>query len=384
MAVDLIARALAGEGGGGGYELPTASTNTLGGVKIDGTSITISNQVISATDELPADPSTDGTYKLVNTVETTNGTQTATQTWEEDSEYTLPTASTTTLGGVKVDGDTITIADGVISAADELPADPVVDGTYKLVNTVSTTGGTQTATQTWETDSGGGSSYTAGAGIDIDSNNVISHTTPFPPFLSVFLGLVSGITYNANNNRNMIVPPESNYTKEQWKDVLLNTGEAFVRIDSAYAGPLAQAIAEIENITTSQEKLWIFNSSTNLMDSQYTYTFANLQVKPLNYWLDTNFIYYIGYNPSGFGNGTAQVAHWVVIREPFKQMASGYFQSTQGITANSIGGAIDELASGKLTAPTAPVSDGTYMLKCVVSSGTPTYSWESVTVGGSY
>lgn len=30
--------------------------------------------------------------------------------------YTLPTASTSTLGGVKVDGDTITIADGVISA----------------------------------------------------------------------------------------------------------------------------------------------------------------------------------------------------------------------------------------------------------------------------
>lgn len=31
--------------------------------------------------------------------------------------YTLPTASTTTLGGVKVDGTTITISDGVISAA---------------------------------------------------------------------------------------------------------------------------------------------------------------------------------------------------------------------------------------------------------------------------
>lgn len=34
--------------------------------------------------------------------------------------------------------------------------------------------------------------------------------------------------------------------------------------------------------------------------------------------------------------------------------------------------------------PTAPTTDGTYMLKCVVSSGTPTYSWESVSVGGSY
>ena len=31
-----------------------------------------------------------------------------------------------------------------------------------------------------------------------------------------------------------------------------------------------------------------------------------------------------------------------------------------------------------------PTTDGTYMLKCVVSSGTPTYSWEEITVGGSY
>ena len=31
--------------------------------------------------------------------------------------YTLPTASTSTLGGVKVDGSTITISDGVISSA---------------------------------------------------------------------------------------------------------------------------------------------------------------------------------------------------------------------------------------------------------------------------
>ena len=30
--------------------------------------------------------------------------------------YSLPTASTSTLGGVKVDGNTITITDGVISA----------------------------------------------------------------------------------------------------------------------------------------------------------------------------------------------------------------------------------------------------------------------------
>lgn len=49
--------------------------------------------------------------------------------------YTLPTASTSTLGGVKVDGSTITIADGVISASggggsvEPSTTAPAMDGT---------------------------------------------------------------------------------------------------------------------------------------------------------------------------------------------------------------------------------------------------------------
>ena len=63
------------------YTLPIASNSTLGGVKVDGTTITINNGVISG----------------ANT-------------------YTLPIASNSTLGGVKVDGTTITISNGVISS----------------------------------------------------------------------------------------------------------------------------------------------------------------------------------------------------------------------------------------------------------------------------
>ena len=60
--------------------LAVATTTQLGGVKIDGTSVTISSGVISAT------------------------------------PYTLPTATTSVLGGVKIDGTSITISSGVISA----------------------------------------------------------------------------------------------------------------------------------------------------------------------------------------------------------------------------------------------------------------------------
>ena len=64
--------------------LPAATTTTLGGVKVDGTTITITNGVISSTSPTVI-------------------------------SYTLPTATPTTLGGVKVDGTTIAINNGVIS-----------------------------------------------------------------------------------------------------------------------------------------------------------------------------------------------------------------------------------------------------------------------------
>ena len=64
------------------YSLPVASKETLGGVKVDGDTITID---------------TDGTIHGANT-------------------YQLPIASDTILGGVKIDNDTIKINDGIISA----------------------------------------------------------------------------------------------------------------------------------------------------------------------------------------------------------------------------------------------------------------------------
>ena len=64
------------------YTLPTASADTLGGVKV-GTGLSITDGVLSATEPTP---------------------------------YTLPTASADTLGGVKV-GSGLSIADGVLSAS---------------------------------------------------------------------------------------------------------------------------------------------------------------------------------------------------------------------------------------------------------------------------
>lgn len=89
--------------------LPTASTTVLGGVKVDGTSITIDGSgVISGA-----------------------------------STYTLPTASTTVLGGVKIDGTSITInGSGVISASGGGSAGVLDGGTASSTYLSQVNGGT--------------------------------------------------------------------------------------------------------------------------------------------------------------------------------------------------------------------------------------------------
>lgn len=102
------------------YTLPKASESVLGGVMVDGTTVTVDgNGVISAagageTYELPA--ATESTLGGVmvdgTTITANNGVISA----AAGEKYVLPAATATVLGGVKVDGTTITAKDGVISA----------------------------------------------------------------------------------------------------------------------------------------------------------------------------------------------------------------------------------------------------------------------------
>ena len=78
--------------------------------------------------------------------------------------YTLPTASTTTLGGVKVDGSTITIADGVISSAGG-GGSVSVDGTSIVQNE---DGSISTALKTTS------NSITGANLINLQPNNIIT------------------------------------------------------------------------------------------------------------------------------------------------------------------------------------------------------------------
>lgn len=95
--------------GANNYSLPTASSSTLGGVKV-GTNLSISNGVLSATNT---------TYSAATT--SAAGLMSATDKSKLDgiasgaNAYSLPTATSSTLGGIKV-GTNLSISDGVLSA----------------------------------------------------------------------------------------------------------------------------------------------------------------------------------------------------------------------------------------------------------------------------
>jgi hypothetical protein len=85
------------------YELPKTTTSRLGGVRVDGTTITVTDGTISGFD---------GDYNNLT---------------NKPTAYVLPNASTTTLGGVQVDGTSIIANNGVISVASSYALKTYVD-----------------------------------------------------------------------------------------------------------------------------------------------------------------------------------------------------------------------------------------------------------------
>lgn len=94
------------------YALPTATTSILGGVKVDGTSITITNGVITAPYSYTLPSATTSVLGgVIVPTAATSGINNSSGT------ISLAQATTTQLGGVKVDGTTITASSGIISAS---------------------------------------------------------------------------------------------------------------------------------------------------------------------------------------------------------------------------------------------------------------------------
>ncbi|MDD6041940.1 MAG: hypothetical protein PUD63_12225 [Clostridia bacterium] len=112
------------------YTLPTASATTLGGIKI-GTNLTIDgNGVVSATNTVYTHPghtaAPSGLYKVTvdelghvtAVTAVTKSDITALGIPAQDTKYTLPTASGSVLGGIKIGTNLSIDANGVVSSTD--------------------------------------------------------------------------------------------------------------------------------------------------------------------------------------------------------------------------------------------------------------------------
>lgn len=164
------------------YVLPTATTTVLGGVKVDGSSIVIDESGVISTTSLTDIPGNAGT--VTNGVYTTGSyddpswinTLSYSKITGTPMLYVLPIATTTDLGGVKVDGSTITIdANGVISSSGGGGG-----GSYTLpVASTSKLGGVKVDGSTITIDVDGVISSTGGSsgGVVALSRSVLSVTT---------------------------------------------------------------------------------------------------------------------------------------------------------------------------------------------------------------
>jgi hypothetical protein len=211
------------------YILPTATTSVLGGVKVDGTTITINGSgVISGAPTLTAGTNINiidgainsvipiatttvlGGVKVDGTTITINGSGVISGT----PAYSLPTSTTTVLGGVKVDGTTITInGSGVISGtpAYSLPTSTTtvlggvkVDGTTITINGSGVISGTPAYSLPTSTTTVLGGVKVDGTTITINGSGVISGTPAYslPTSTTTVLGgvKVDGTTITINGS----------------------------------------------------------------------------------------------------------------------------------------------------------------------------------------
>ena len=102
-----------GSSGGGNYTLPTASSSTLGGVKI-GSGLTINTSGVVSADVTASTLTAYAKTTDLSAVATSGSYNDLSNKPTIPSAYTLPNATSSTLGGVKV-GSNISVSDGTIS-----------------------------------------------------------------------------------------------------------------------------------------------------------------------------------------------------------------------------------------------------------------------------
>ena len=318
---------------------------------------------------------------------------------------------------------------------------------------------------------GGGASYTAGDGINIDSNNEISNNASIRKYLPVFnSGLVAGYSlgdtakiasniqelatyimkdgiaqynssqiylnandfnavYNTNFSFRYFPEPVNNpignsestyYNSTSTSNLPFIARQYFIVVKSSETqiyvfsslnvwkiwagynlGSIIQINRNVSNINNTSNRIDLVFGSLNTFvgdvkeklptapstDGNYTLN-CDISSGTASYSWDTlsgGTTYTAGANIS-INNGEISATDTTYTAGTNISITNGVISATDttytaGTGINISNGEISSTVQG---IPTAPANDGTYMLKCVVSSVTPTYSWESITIGGSY
>lgn len=243
----------------GSYTLPKATTTVLGGVKVDGTTITVdSNGVISGFSyTLPTASTTiKGGVKVDGTTITVDANGVITSV--AGSSYTLPTASTVVLGGVKIDGTTITINNGVISS------------TQYTLPTSSTTvlGGVKVDGSSITIDGNGVISAASGSSI-LSTNRAFDLKSKSGLVVGLYGGKANNIAgggfYNSSNNIRTI--PDTNIT-------LPANSSGYIVYRNALGGSLTYVLTA-DVYTATQKPLYYFETGpstvTKLDDVRHSF-----------------------------------------------------------------------------------------------------------------
>lgn len=224
--------------------------------------------------------------------------------------------------------------------------------------------------------SGGGASYTAGNGIDIDSNGVINRTgigLSGMPLLSS--GYISGFSLGYTPSASTISKLAENLKKYGI---------------SKYSGDSFTPTALNEAMGGTQYAIHFLNGDVVPSLNWAVYAYNSTSNAGSWGWRDTP-CFVIGSNNIIYGATSffklRMIMSWNLGELIYLNTSSWANLTTSTdirrlpLLMSDINNVIGNINN---RIPSAPTTDGTYMLKCVVSSGTPTYSWESVNVGGSY
>ena len=239
--------------------------------------------------------------------------------------------------------------------------------------------------------------YTAGTGISIDANNEISCTVSGGSYDGIsqfgtdalpsilFWDAQTYVTYSANGNQLQIQPSRSADVKSASNEEVpywqaLREGRAVQIYASGkvyWKDILEEIFGPKDDIPTWDScAVWRIRRSNGMMqfDSQPWIIYnKNTDLSTITSNINVDWMYIrIGkilycFNPNDTTSGQGTPRALELLRERYCPWLT-----------NAIANA------GGSSLPAAPSTDGNYLLKCSVSSGTPTYSWESVTIGGSY